>query len=152
MNNSRPNQVLERGAASDLWRHTLSQIPSVFGRLVYLSGLREMNSGRYEHHGLALVFGERESDRALKESHKTAIEEWLNYGLEQQKADLDLYLSGLIVDKQTVLESWLRTTPYRNLMPATIKGPARKLFLSDLETLLELLRNDLCVAAGDPDA
>jgi hypothetical protein len=152
MNASRPRQVLERGAASDLWRHTLSQVPSVFGRLVYLSGLRESNSGRYEHHGLALVFGERESDRALKESHKTAMEEWLNYGLEEQKADLDLYLSGLTVDKRTVLESWLRTTPYRNLTPATIKGPARKLFLVDLETLLALLRNELGVAADDPNA
>ena len=152
MNNPRPKQVLERGAASDLWRHTLSQIPSVFGRLVYLSGLREANSGRYEHHGLALVFGERESDRALKESHNTSIEEWLNYGLEQQKADLDLYLSGLSVDKRTVLDSWLGTSPYRNLTPATIKGPAKKLFISDLETLLELLRNELGVVVDDPDA
>ena len=152
MNHPRPKQVLERGAASDLWRHTLSQVPSIFGRLVYLSGLREANSGRYEHHGLALVFGERESDRALKESHNRAMEEWLNYGLEQQKADLDLYLSGLIVDKRTVLDSWLRTMPYRNLPPATIKGPAKKLFLIDLEVLLELLRNELGVAVGDPDA
>ena len=152
MNNPRPKQVLERGAASDLWRHTLSQIPSVFGRLVYLSALREANSGRYEHHGLALVFGERESDRALKESHNTAIAEWLNYGLEQQKADLDLYLSGLTVDKRTVLDNWLRTSPYRNLTPATIKGPGKKLFISDLETLLELLRNELGVVVDDPDA
>ena len=152
MNNPRPKQVLERGAASDLWRHTLSQIPAVFGRLVYLSGLRELNSGRYEHHGLALVFGERESDRALKESHKSAMEEWLSYGLEQQKADLDLYVSGLIVEKRTVLDSWLSTTPYRNLAPASIKGPAKKLFILDLEILLELLRNELGVAADDPDA
>jgi hypothetical protein len=152
MNNPRPKQVLERGAASDLWRHTLSQIPSVFGRLIYLSGLREVNSGRYEHHGLALVFGERESDRALKESHKSAMEEWLGYGLEQQKADLDLYVSGLIVDKRTVLDSWLRTTPYRNLTPGSIKGPAKKLFILDLEILLELLRNELGVAADDPNA
>ena len=152
MNNPRLKQVLERGAASDLWRHTLSQIPSVFGRLVYLSGLRDMNSGRYEHHGLALVFGERESDRALKESHNLALEEWLGYGLEQQKADLDLYVSGLIVDKRTVLDSWLRTSPYRNLTPASIKGPAKKLFILDLEILLELLRNELGVAADDPDA
>lgn len=152
MNHPRPKQVLERGAAPDIWRHTLSQIPSVFGRLVYLSGLLEVNSGRYEHHGLSLVFGERESDRALKESHITAMNEWLNYGLEQQKADLDLYLSGLLADKRTVLDIWQRTAPHRNLTPATIKGPAKKLFVSDIETLLELLRNELGVAVDDPDA
>jgi len=152
MKNPRPKQVLERGAASDLWRHTLSQIPSVFGRLVYLSGLRDVNSGHYEHHGLGLVFGEREADRALKDSHNTAMAEWLTYGLEQQKADLDLYLSGLAIEKRVVVDSWLRTAPYRNLPPASLRGPAKKLFVSDLETLLELLRGELGVAANDPDA
>ena len=51
------NAALDRNAASDLWRNTLSQIPSVFGRLVYLASLRNANNGRYEHHGLALVLG-----------------------------------------------------------------------------------------------
>ena len=152
MNNSRLKQVLERGAASDLWRHTLSQIPSIFGRMVYLSGLRDPNSGHYEHHGLALVFGERDSERALKDSHKTAMDDWLNFSLEQQKADLDLYISGLNINKGTVVDSWLQTAPYRNLPPASIKGPAKKLFVSDLEALLELLRVELGVAANDPDA
>ena len=152
MNSIRPKQVLERGAASDLWRHTLSQIPTVFGRLVYLSSLREVNSGKYEHHGLALVFGEKESDRALKESHNTAMSEWLNFGLEQQKADLDLYLSQLTFEKRTVLESWLRTSPYRNIPPASMKAPARKLFVSDLEALLTLLKNEHGVVVDDPDA
>src|SRR5216683_4844157 len=46
-----PKGILERGAANDLWRHTLSQIPAVFGRMVYLAGLRN-GRGRYEHHGL----------------------------------------------------------------------------------------------------
>src|SRR5579864_8729114 len=83
---------LERGAAADLWRNTLSQIPSVFGRLVYLSSLRNQNTGAYEHHGLALVFGPEESNRALKKSHSQAFAEWLSFDIEQQKADLDLYI------------------------------------------------------------
>ena len=152
MESIRPRQVLERGAASDLWRHTLSQIPTIFGRLVYLSSLRDANAGKYEHHGLALVFGEKESDRALKASHHAAMTEWLNFGLEQQKADLDLYLSQLTFDKQTIIASWLQMAPYRNLPPASIKGPARKLFVSDLEALLSLLKNEFGVVVDDPDA
>src|ERR1700719_3023497 len=112
----RANDALDRSAASDLWRNTLSQIPSVFGRLVYLSGLRNMNSGRYEHHGLALVFGEDEANRALKKSHLQAFQEWLGFNLEQQKADLDLYLSSVTTDKKTTLENWIQGTPYRNLV------------------------------------
>src|SRR5260370_17175743 len=105
MLSDRENVVLARNAASVLWRNTLSQIPSVFGRLFFLSSLRNLNSGRYEHHGLALVFGGLEASRALRKSHREAFAEWLSYNIEQQKADLDLYLSDQLHDKQTILST-----------------------------------------------
>ncbi len=143
---------LNRGAAADLWRHTLSQIPALFGRLVYLASLRDSNSGRYEHHGLALVFGDDEADATLKESHRRSFSDWLNFGLEQQKADLDLYFSGLATDKPTLLTTWLRLTPYLNFMPARTSAAERKLYVSDLEVLLNLLRHEYGVEDPGPDA
>ena len=65
--------AFDRSASADLWRNTISQIPSVFGRLVYLASLRNPNNGSYEHHGLALVFGEDEANKALKNSHTRGI-------------------------------------------------------------------------------
>ena len=143
---------LERGSASDLWRHTLSQIPSVFARLVYLASLRNPNTGCYEHHGLALVFGEQESDQALRLSHDQAFVEWLNYGLEYQKADLNLYLSSLTTDKKTLAATWQRLAPYRNFLPALAGEAERRLYLADLNALLGLLINEYGVASKDPDA
>ena len=141
--------ALDRSAASDLWRNTLSQIPSVFGRLVYLASLRNANSGRYEHHGLALIFGEEEANKALKKSHSQLFAEWLAFSVEQQKADLDLYISGLFEDKRTVVETWLKLAPYRNLIPSTVRGVERRLYISDLTALMELLRN--AYGVDDPD-
>jgi hypothetical protein len=143
---------LERGSGADLWRHTLSQIPSLFGRLVYLSSLRNSNTGNYEHHGLALVFGDAEADRTLRNSHEKAFGEWLNYELEHQKADLDLYLSSLGANKRNLLRIWQRLAPYRNLIPASARTADRTLYITDLETLLALLMNEYGVAARDPDA
>lgn len=148
----RANDALDRSAASDLWRNTLSQIPSVFGRLVYLASLRNSNSGRYEHHGLALVFGEDEANRALKRSHSQVFREWLTFNLEQQKADLDLYLAGLDEDKRTVLKTWLELAPYRNLIPFTLRGVEKRLYTADLKALLELMGHAHGAAAPDPDA
>jgi hypothetical protein len=145
-------ESLPRGAASDLWRNTLVQLPSLFGRLVYLSSLRDQNTGLYEHHGMAQIFGEEEVNTALSQSHDKTFAEWLGYHLEEQKADLDLYLSTFEADKQTILETWIRLAPYRNLVPSTARDVERRLYLTDLETLLELLRNEYDVAAPDPDA
>ena len=111
-----------------------------------------MNSGRYEHHGLALVFGEDEANRALKKSHSQAFQEWLSFNLEQQKADLDLYLSSVATDKRTTLENWIKETPYRNLIPNSVRQIERRLYMADLNAILELLKNEHGVVCPDPDA
>jgi hypothetical protein len=125
--------------AEELWRRTLAQIPTVFGRLNYLASLRNRDSGCYEHHGLSLLFGPEESSDALQGSHTACFREWLCMDLEQQKADLGLYLTGVPTERRTLLENWLRMAPYRNLLPAAASAAEKDLFLGELETLLRLL-------------
>jgi len=152
MKRSEGHIALDRGAVSNLWRNTLSQIPSVFGRLVYVSSLRNPNNGRYEHHGLALIFGEEDANKALKKSHLQIFMEWLTFNLEQQKADLEVYLQGLPDDRATVLENWIKLAPYRNLIPGSIRGVERRLYIADLTALLEVFRNVAGAAGPDRDA
>jgi len=144
--------VFDRSAAADLWRNTVSQIPSVFGRLVYLASLRNPNNGSYEHHGLALVFGEDEADKALKNSHAAVFAEWLSFNVEQQKADIDLYISGLFENKRVVIETWMRLAPYRNLLPTSVRGVERRLYIADFTAILDLLKAGYDAALPDPDA
>lgn len=140
---------LERTASADLWRNTLSQIPTVFGRLVYLSSLRSPVTGKYEHHGLALVFGEDEASRALRKGHVQAFDEWLCFNLEEQKADLDLFLSSELGNKRAVVETWLSVRTYRTFIPSSAKTRERRLYLADIEALIELLKN--VHGGGAPD-
>jgi len=144
--------TFDRTPASDLWRHTLSQIPTTFGRLVFLSTLRDPNTGVYAHYGFAQRVGDETADATLKQSHWQCFTEWLAFSLEEQKADLDLYLSGIDSDKRTILETWIRTKPYCNLIPATAMEVERRLYNSDLETLLELLTVVHGVACPDRNA
>ena len=143
---------LERGAASDLWRNTLSQIPTMFGRVIYLSSLRNQNTGRYEHHGLAQMFGEDETDFTLRNSHFQIFSEWLCFNLERQKEDLENYLGESETDIRTVLATWARLSPFQNFVPAQARDVERQLFTTDLDAVLQLLRHDYAVASPDPDA
>jgi hypothetical protein len=143
---------MERGPAEDLWRHTLGQIPTTFGRLVYLCSLRDTNSGAYRHFGLSQRFGDTDSDSALRKSHLDCFYEWLHYTLEQKKIDLDLYLSEVEGEREAILRTWLQLRPYRNLAPAGAMGVELELFLSDLDALLALLTNVHGVSAPDPES
>ena len=127
----------------DVWSKTLSQISTSFGRLAYLAGLRDQNSGRYQHFGLAQRYTENEADGVLRTSHEEIFAEWLNYPLEQQRQDLEEHLRSIEGDRKAVLRTWLTLTPYRNLIPAESRDAERLLYITDLELLLEILRNEL---------
>jgi hypothetical protein len=129
--------------AAELWSRTLVQIPSLLGRLVYLSSLRDPNSGQYRHFGFSQRFTEREADKAIRRSHSNTFTDWLCFSLEQQRNDLEKYLDSLEGDRQTILENWRAWPPYLNWIPAQSRPADRELFRSDLEIVLDLVRQDL---------
>jgi hypothetical protein len=127
-------------ALQDLWSRTLSQIPTFFGRIAYLASLRDPNTGRYEHFGLAQVYSMGEADEALRTSHRQSFAEWLNFPLARQKDDVEEYLETVEGDRKTVLQAWAALHSYRNLLPADASPAEEQLFVTDLELILELLR------------
>jgi hypothetical protein len=148
----KPKGVLERSAVADLWKHTLSRIPTVYGRLSYLASLRDQNSGIYRHHGLSKAFGREESYKALQESHQQAFAEWLNLSLADKSADLTAYLASLEDPRLAVLDHWLQSRIYRSHVPASARAMERELFFRDMEALLVVLRNGCADEAPAPDS
>lgn len=126
------NSQSARAPGAILWRKTLSQVPTVFGRLAFLASLRNTATGRYSHDALLRILGPEDTDRALCNSHHQVFSEWLRFSLAEQKSDLDEYLS--------VAGSSRRAFDYHHLMPPTARDVERQLYLTDLETLLELLK------------
>lgn len=148
----KPKGMLERTATEDLWRHTLSKIPTVFGRLMYLASLRDPNSGIYRHHGLSTAFGRDESNNALKDSHRRTFREWLSLPLADRSGDLSLYLGALEDPEIVVVNHWLSSKLYRDQVPSSARKMERELFNQDLEILLETFRNSWAGAGSVPES
>lgn len=132
----------------------LSHIETSYGKLVYLAGLRNPDTGRYEHYGSKGSLSEAfDTSRALRRVHEQIFKEWIGFALERKKRDIELYITSLDqVDHAELIDAWLRLTPYKNLVPASIRGPEREKHTSDFEAILGLLRNVYGVASPDQDA
>lgn len=96
-----------------------------------LSTLYDRETGRYAHPAISAALGAEEADRTLRRSHHQVFSQWLGFSLAEQKEDLGEFLGEPAGREQF--------TAYRNLPPAGSHEVERQLYLTDLETLLELL-------------
>ncbi len=137
--------------AGDLWRHTLARIPTLFGRVLYLASLRNQSSGQYEHPTLSQMVGDEEAGETLRRSHARVFQDWLCLNLEQQKADLQEYLAET-PNPAATLSGWTTAAAYQNWAPSAALDAEQRLFVSDLEALLVLLRREYGGASPDPES
>jgi len=100
---------------------------------VYLSSLCDTATNRYAHASLSSLLGAEDADRTLCHSHHQVFSQWIGFSLAEQKADLDEYVRGA-GGRTHLLQQ------YGNLVPAKARDVERQLYITDLETLMELLR------------
>jgi hypothetical protein len=142
MPRARPKGGLERSAVADLFKHTLSRIPTTYGRLSYLASLRDSNSGVYRHHGLFLAFGREASVQALQSGHESLFRTWLELSLAEKNEDLIAYVGTLEEEdpQARVVKYWKQSRVYRTYIPPQATPAETELFVSEFEVLLELWR------------
>jgi hypothetical protein len=126
-------------ASADLFKNTLSRIPTLFGRLAYLASLRDPNSGVYKHHGLGAIFGREESRRALGDAHAQIFQQWLILSLGAKHEDLSEYLKSVDDDRTAVLEYWTQAGISGSYLPRSVRKAEQELFEREFAVLLETL-------------
>jgi hypothetical protein len=131
-----------RRIVQDFTLTTLSAIPSLYGRLVYLASLRDLSSGRYHHAGLAALYPDGGIQEALKLCHEQIFERILENPLEQQEQDLRKCLENMEGEMAAAVEHWRRMEAYRMLVPEESVRYLKDLFCSNLRALLEVLQTE----------
>jgi hypothetical protein len=124
----------------DFTESYLVSVPFQFLRLVYLSSLRDLSSGRYEHAGLAAVYPESVIQQCLELCHGQIFERILEMPLASQEKDLRDSLSAMDGGLAISISNWQRLESYRFLIPAAVPDYLKELFCSNLRALLEVLQ------------
>jgi len=129
-----------RHIVHDFTLTTLTAIPNEFGRLTYISSLRDLSTGRYEHSGLAALYPEEAIQQALKSCHEEVFQRILETPLSMQETDLRDCLVGMEGTLRSTVSHWRQMEAYRVLIPEDSPDYLKELFCSNLRALLEILQ------------
>jgi hypothetical protein len=113
----------------------LAGIPTTFGKLVTLAGLRGQDTGPYSHPRLAAEFPTAAVSLVLQRRHEKVFAEWINLSLEEQHKQLTEFFCTMWTQGAPRLPPAVRQA----LVPAAARDAERTLFLSDLECMLHVM-------------
>jgi hypothetical protein len=116
----------------------LTVIPSIFGRLYYVSSLKDSSTGRYRHDGLEDLYSENSVQQALEHCHEELFSRVLETPLEEQARDLRLCLEASGDRFWTVVEDWRREQSFADMCPDGLPSYLNELFCSNLNALLAI--------------
>ena len=128
-----------RKVVEDLTARTLAGIPTEFGKLLYLSSLRDISTGDYVHEGLVARYSREAVQQALGYCHQELFLRVLEMPLEQQEWDLRACLEGMEGEFWGKLRRWRESEFYRLLIPSDSPEYLREIFLANVGALLDVV-------------
>jgi hypothetical protein len=127
-----------RAVIEDFSSQTLAAISSDFGRLYYVSSLKDPDSGRYEHDGLMSLYPENAVQAGVSHCHEELFSRILETPLNDQARDLRECLGSAGDKYWDVVENWRETRYFREMCPEGLPDYLQDLFCSNMGALLAI--------------
>ncbi len=136
----RVTQLDIEAAKEDLRLRTLEPIGYDFGRLIYMSSLRDFNSGEYYHHGLAHSFSEQAASVALAACHQEIFYRLATSPLESLVAQVEHFMRSSPHAWEKTVNAWETLEAYRVMIPSVSNRLVADLFRSNVRVAVEVLK------------
>lgn len=136
---SESNQIDVRRAADEFRWRTLSKIPHLLDRLIYLASMRDYNTGLYYHDGLAAQFSEDVACETLAGCHREVFRQLLICPLREIVDQLEEYIRSTGTTPADFVSLWSRIEPYRVTVPVSSDPLAADLLFSNLKVALAIV-------------
>jgi hypothetical protein len=127
-----------RSVIEDFSSQTLAAISSDFGRLYYVSSLKDSDSGRYEHDGLNSLYPQNAVQAGLSHCHEELFSRILETPLREQERDLNACLGTAGEQYWDVIESWREDRSFKDMCPEGLPDYLQDLFCSNMGALLAI--------------
>jgi hypothetical protein len=127
-----------RSVIEDFTSRTLAAIPSDFGRLYYVSSLKDPGTGRYQHDGLMNLYSQPSVQAALTHCHEELFSRILETPLSHQERDLRNCLGTAGGQFWAVVESWREYRDFKTMCPGGLPDYLNELFCSNMNALLAI--------------
>ena len=127
-----------RAVIEDFSSRTLGAIASDFGRLYYVSSLKDSSSGRYEHDGLTSLYPANSVQAALTHCHEELFSRILETPLREQERDLRACLAAAGDQFWDVVKSWREDRYFKEMCPEGLPNYLHDLFCSNIAALLAI--------------
>lgn len=134
-----PAQVQE--AYEDLESRTLATLRGSFGRLIYLASMRDYNTGRYYHEGLARRFSEMAAAEAIAKCHRETFHVLLRSSLGTLVGEMERYIQSTQAEAGYLLDTWDKLQPYRVAVPEQSSPVLADFFISNVKIALAILKH-----------
>jgi hypothetical protein len=126
-------------AYDDFLRRTLGKISCALARLIYLASMRDCNTGRYRHDGLAARFSAETAGEALEMAHREIFYAVAALPLCELVQQMQTYFESSHESQAELLRAWRRLEPYRIAVPLGVNTTAAALFISNVKLALVIL-------------
>ena len=137
-------------ARRDLADRTIAKIRGDFARLIYLASMRDYNTGKYHHEGLACRFTERVAARAIERCHREVFRRVVLCSVKQLVEQLELYANSNCSSPSELVRVWKNLQPYRVAIPMECGPLASRLFISNIRAALAVLESRQLRAHREP--
>lgn len=129
-------------------RAGLQALPNDLTRMLYLSSLRDCNSGRYLHPQLSPSMGVEAAHKALSACHDRVFLRLLTTPVAQYVLQLEEYIRYARTERNTVLTTWQSLEAYRATVPVHALPLYRDFFFLSIEMAIVILKQTVVPSGG----
>lgn len=117
-------------------RKAIERLNGDLTRIVYLSTLRDNNTGTYFHPALSQAHGVEQASGAMAICHRDLFRELVRAPVRRYVEELKLYIQFAKVD---VVPAWRTLAPYRGTAPSGMPQFLLDIYFHNIETALLIL-------------